>query len=160
MLCELGHVTPRYPGPTKPSYLTVWHLETARACRPVIPSFRALSGRLKFTVRRHKFNKVSASLSLFLSRDPSNLSLEMVRYRLIPLGPVDPSFRALSGRLKFTVRRHEFNKDSLSRQSLIGTVVVVVVGDKQGVVVIEAGSYLRLIDSCITELKAQRPSKT
>ena len=26
------------------------------------------------------------------------------------LGPVDPSFRALSGRLKFTVRRHKFNK--------------------------------------------------
>ena len=26
---------------------------------------------------------------------------------------VDPSFRALSGRLKFTVRRHKFNKDSL-----------------------------------------------
>jgi len=29
-------------------------------------------------------------------------------------GPVDPSFRAFSGRLKFTVRRHKFNKDSLS----------------------------------------------
>jgi len=26
------------------------------------------------------------------------------------LGPVDPSFRALSGRLKLTVRRHKFNK--------------------------------------------------
>jgi len=31
-----------------------------------------------------------------------------------PLGPVDPSFRALSGRLKFTARRHKLNKDSLS----------------------------------------------
>jgi len=30
------------------------------------------------------------------------------------LGHVDPSFRALSGRLKFTVRRHNFNKDSPS----------------------------------------------
>ena len=30
----------------------------------------------------------------------------------------------------------------------------------QGVVVIEAGSYLRLIDSCITRLKAQEPSRT
>jgi len=30
------------------------------------------------------------------------------------LGPVDPSFRALSGRRKFTVRRHKFNKDILS----------------------------------------------
>ena len=30
------------------------------------------------------------------------------------LGPVDSSFRALSGRLKFTVRRHKFNQDSFS----------------------------------------------
>ena len=29
-------------------------------------------------------------------------------------GPVHPSFRALPGRLKFTVRRHKFNKDILS----------------------------------------------
>ena len=29
-----------------------------------------------------------------------------------------------------------------------------------GVVVTEAGSYLRLIDSCITQLKAQGPSRT
>ena len=29
------------------------------------------------------------------------------------LGPVAPSLRALSGRLKFTVRRQKFNKDSL-----------------------------------------------
>ena len=28
------------------------------------------------------------------------------------LGPVDPSFRALSGPLKITVRRHKFNEDS------------------------------------------------
>ena len=27
------------------------------------------------------------------------------------VGPVDPSFRALSGRLKFKIRRHKFNKD-------------------------------------------------
>jgi len=30
------------------------------------------------------------------------------------LGPVDPAFRAFYGRLKFTVRRHKVNKDSLS----------------------------------------------
>ena len=30
------------------------------------------------------------------------------------LGPVDPSFRALSGRLKFTARRHKFITDFLS----------------------------------------------
>ena len=28
--------------------------------------------------------------------------------------PIDPEFRALSGRLKFTVRRHRFNEDSFS----------------------------------------------
>jgi len=39
-------------------------------------------------------------------------------YRQVFLGPVDPSFRALSGRLKFTVRRHKFNKDSFSTRSL------------------------------------------
>ena len=33
--------------------------------------------------------------------------------QLTPLDPTDPSFRALSGRLKFTVRRQKFNKDSL-----------------------------------------------
>ena len=35
-------------------------------------------------------------------------------YRQSPLGPIYPSFRAFSGRLKLTVRRHKFNKDSLS----------------------------------------------
>ena len=30
------------------------------------------------------------------------------------LGPLDPSFRALSGHLEFTVRRDKFNKDSLA----------------------------------------------
>jgi len=35
-------------------------------------------------------------------------------YCQVSLGPVDPSFRALDGRLKFTVRRHEINKDSFS----------------------------------------------
>ena len=29
------------------------------------------------------------------------------------VGPVDPSFRALSGRLNFTVQHHKLNKDSL-----------------------------------------------
>ena len=38
-------------------------------------------------------------------------------YRQSPLGPVDPSFRALSGRLQFTVRRHKFNKYSLLRSA-------------------------------------------
>ena len=33
------------------------------------------------------------------------------------LGPIDPSFRALSGRLKFTVRRHKVNKVSFSWQA-------------------------------------------
>ena len=32
--------------------------------------------------------------------------------------------------------------------------------ENRGVVVTEAGSYLRLIDSCVTQLKAQGPSRT
>jgi hypothetical protein len=36
------------------------------------------------------------------------------------LGPVDPSFRALSGRLKLTVRRHKFNNSSFSFGRSIG----------------------------------------
>ena len=35
-------------------------------------------------------------------------------YRYSLLGPVDPSCRALSERLKLTVRRHKFKHDSLS----------------------------------------------
>ena len=35
------------------------------------------------------------------------------------LGPLVPSFRALSGRLKFTVRRDKFNKDFLSQPHLM-----------------------------------------
>jgi len=31
------------------------------------------------------------------------------------VGPVDPSLRSLSGRLKFTDQRHKSNKDYLSR---------------------------------------------
>ena len=34
-------------------------------------------------------------------------------YRQGPSGPVDPSFRALCGRFKFTVRLRTFNKDSV-----------------------------------------------
>ena len=34
-------------------------------------------------------------------------------HRQSPLGPVGPSFRALYGRLKCTVRRHKFDKESL-----------------------------------------------
>ena len=34
-------------------------------------------------------------------------------HRRSPLGPVHPLFRALSGRLKFMVRRHKFNEDFL-----------------------------------------------
>ena len=40
------------------------------------------------------------------------------------LHEVDPSFRALSGRLKFTVRRHKFNKDSLSGRLLRGRLLL------------------------------------
>ena len=60
----------------------------------------------------HQLNKAYFSVSLQktppTTHDPKFLF--QVSSRL--LGPVDPSFRALSGRLKFTVRRHTFNKDS------------------------------------------------
>ena len=32
----------------------------------------------------------------------------------LPAGPVNPSFRALSGVFKFTVRRDKFNEDAVS----------------------------------------------
>ena len=34
------------------------HRVSSNLLGPVVPSFRASSGRLKFTVRRHKFNKI------------------------------------------------------------------------------------------------------
>ena len=37
------------------------------------------------------------------------------------VGPVDLSFRALSGRLQFTVRLHKFNKDSLLATLILST---------------------------------------
>ena len=38
------------------------------------------------------------------------------------LGPVIPSFRALSGRPKCTFQRHDFNQDSLSWQTILSEV--------------------------------------
>ena len=49
---------------------------------------------------------------------PSQSQLFIV-HRQSPLGPVDPSFRALSGRVEFLVRRHKFNKDCLLSQLFI-----------------------------------------
>ena len=46
-----------------------------------------------------------------------------LRDRHSPSVPADPSFRALAWRLKFTVRRHKFNKYSLSARDARGTPV-------------------------------------
>ena len=46
------------------------------------------------------------------ARQLGRVAVEGVSVWPVEPGPVDPSFRALSGRLKFTVRRHKFNKDS------------------------------------------------
>ena len=55
----------------------------------------------------------SLQLSDTQSLAPSVQGLSVVhRESLSLLGPVVPLLRALSGRLKFTVRRHKFNKDS------------------------------------------------
>ena len=45
----------------------------------------------------------------------NRISKHPVRHRVSSslLSPVDPSFRALSGRLKFAVRRHKFHEESL-----------------------------------------------
>ena len=43
----------------------------------------------------------------------SGCRYDMARVSSSLLDPVVPSFRALSGRLNFTVRRHEFNQDTL-----------------------------------------------
>jgi len=67
------------------------------------------------------------------------------------------TFQALSERLKFTVRRHKFNKDSLFATGHTGAVMRT---SPLFTEVTETGSYLRLIDSCITQLKAQGPSRT
>ena len=56
-----------------------------------------------------QLNQIVCELNRFNSR------LKVLhRVSSSPSGPVDPSFRALSGRLEFTVRRHQFNEDSLS----------------------------------------------
>ena len=59
--------------------------------------------------------------SRFVRRHQFNEGFPLLAWCLLPccvppslLGPVVPSFRALSGRLKFTIRRHKFNKDLLS----------------------------------------------
>ena len=45
----------------------------------------------------------------------TNLRVEAYRFNIVyRQSPEDPSFRALSGRLKVTVRRHRFNRRSRS----------------------------------------------
>ena len=73
------------------------HRVSASLVGAVHPLFRALSGRLKFTVRRQKFNRDSLSLCTLYQ-----LSAHSV-----------PSFRAISEGLEM-IRWHKFNKDSLS----------------------------------------------
>jgi len=91
----------------------------------MVPSFRTLSRRLRSTVRRHKFNKDSlhrAAVPPLASHqtERSGGALHLVRRVWVVhcvssslLGPAVPSFRALSGRFTFTVRRHKFNKYSV-----------------------------------------------
>ena len=80
----------RTPSPTFPSSrsLTCPRISTF----PAHPESRALSSALFFFFITRKF---------------------CIGHRQSPLDPVDPSFRALYGRLQSTVRRHKFNQDSL-----------------------------------------------
>ena len=59
--------------------------------------------RDSFRIRRVRDNPNVSGLWIRAGRVSSSL-----------LGPVVPSFRALSSRLKFTARRYEFNEDSVS----------------------------------------------
>ena len=63
------------------------------------------------------------NVGLCLNGVPEICAIYPLLDRQRPLGPVDPSFRALSGRLKLTVRRHKFNKDSL-RSDYRGTSLI------------------------------------
>ena len=58
-------------------------------------------------------------LGAALTQSPPDRTRPFHRVSSSLLGPVDPSFRALSGRLMFTVRRHKFNKDSVSLQAVM-----------------------------------------
>ena len=86
-------------------------------------------GRYKATWKREfklPWRKAGLLISMIKWTRTSRLSIKISRslrgithafvVPFSPLGPVDPSFRTLSGRLKFTVRRHEFNKDSFSSE--------------------------------------------
>ena len=90
--------------------------------------------------------------------------LQALRSRKSPGGPKDPSFRALSGRLKLTVRRHKFNEDSLS-QGLGCEVWNVCVGfgaRKGNVGVMGSGLVFRRDDShlvCTSRLETQGHSE-
>ena len=65
---------------------------------PVSPQWPAQTGRER-AVASHSGSRVCRGV---VHRVSSSI-----------LGPMDHSFRALTGCLKFTVRRHKFNKDSL-----------------------------------------------
>jgi hypothetical protein len=47
-----------------PKITCVVHRVSSSISSPVNPSFRAISGRLKFTVRRQKFNEYTLSLEM------------------------------------------------------------------------------------------------
>ena len=81
------------------------------------------------------------------------------------LGPVDPSFRELSGRVNFTVQGHKFSKDAspLAQTQwstrLFLTTVRYSSRLKNNFADMcsgsDEGSYLRLIGLCITQLQAR-----
>ena len=92
----------------------------ALSLRPdVVSSIKIISSKgsgCRGCWRSHSpLQNLSFSLSMS-SRSTSRAGLGTRGQGSSLLGPLDPSFRALSGRLKFTVRRHEFNKDPLFKR--------------------------------------------
>ena len=71
----------------------------------------------RIALRRRPFNPTSLVHGCRVRIPAEAASEQGIVHRQCSLGPVDPSFRALSGRLKFTVRRHKFNEDSLFQSS-------------------------------------------
>ena len=49
------------------------HRASSSVLGPVVPSLRALSGRMKFTVRHHKFNKILSLLAARKHPEGNNL---------------------------------------------------------------------------------------
>jgi len=76
----------------------ILHLRPSSLLGPVVPSFRALSGRLKFTVCRHMVNKDSLFLRIrTLNRERAVYRGTSLTKKRTPLGPYRRSMPGVLG---------------------------------------------------------------